>query len=113
AEQSFCILMTGQKLGADTRLRMETMVRTSDGFEIAEVDLRLRGPGDLEGTRQSGVVDLRLSDLARDGQILQTARLAAAKIIEEDVDLELDKHSIYRLELLHQQKGKPDWSQVG
>jgi ATP-dependent DNA helicase RecG len=68
AEQSYCVLMTGYKLGADSRLRMETMVRTTDGFEISEVDLKLRGPGDIEGTQQSGVMDLKLANLAKDGR---------------------------------------------
>ncbi|PJC61746.1 MAG: ATP-dependent DNA helicase RecG, partial [Flavobacteriales bacterium CG_4_9_14_0_2_um_filter_32_27] len=74
AEQSYCILMTGNKLSADGKLRMETMVRTNDGFEIAEVDLKLRGPGDIQGTQQSGLLNLKLADLAKDGQILQAAR---------------------------------------
>src|SRR5688572_30035895 len=84
ADQSYCVLMTGHKLSADTRLRMETMTRTNDGFEISEVDLKLRGPGDIEGTQQSGVMDLKLADLARDGQILQMARNAAQQILDED-----------------------------
>ncbi|HMT30705.1 MAG TPA: ATP-dependent DNA helicase RecG, partial [Bacteroidia bacterium] len=74
AEQSFCILMTGNKLSTDAKLRMSTMVRTNDGFEIAEVDMKLRGPGDIAGTMQSGVMNLQIADLVKDGAILETAR---------------------------------------
>jgi ATP-dependent DNA helicase RecG len=95
AAQSYCVLMTGYKLGADGRLRMETMVRTNDGFEISEVDLRLRGPGDIEGTQQSGVTDLKLANLAHDGQILQLAREAAQAVLEEDLELKLEKNRVY------------------
>jgi ATP-dependent DNA helicase RecG len=112
-EQSFCVLMTGYKLSADTRLRMETMVRTNDGFEISEVDLRLRGPGDLEGTQQSGVMDLRLADLARDGQIVLAARQAAQTILDEDHELAHPKHLIYKQQLELRQKSRPNWSRVG
>src|SRR5688572_17978697 len=69
ADQSYCVLMTGQKLSSESRLRMETMVRTNDGFEISEVDLKLRGPGDIEGTQQSGEMDLKLANLAQDQDI--------------------------------------------
>ena len=93
ADQSYCVLMTGYKLGQDSRLRMETMVRTNDGFEISEVDLKLRGPGDIEGTQQSGVLDLKLANLAQDGQILQLARQAAQSILDEDVNFELEKNN--------------------
>ncbi|MGZ3900422.1 MAG: ATP-dependent DNA helicase RecG, partial [Bacteroidia bacterium] len=113
AEQSYCILMTGYKLGADSRLRMETMVRTNDGFEISEVDLKLRGPGDIEGTQQSGVLDLKLANLAQDGHILQLARQSAQTLLDEDPLLELEKNSIYNLYLLTQQKNRPNWSKVG
>lgn len=113
AEQSFCILMTGYKLSAETKLRMETMVRTNDGFEISEVDLKLRGPGDIEGTQQSGVVDLKLADLAKDGQILQAARFAASDLLDEDRELMLPENEVYRQQLLEKQKNKPNWSRVG
>ncbi|MCC6369720.1 MAG: ATP-dependent DNA helicase RecG [Bacteroidia bacterium] len=113
AEQSFCILLTGYKLGADSRLRMETMVRTSDGFEISEVDLKLRGPGDIEGTQQSGVMDLKLADLAKDGQILQLARQAAQSVLDEDMNFELEKNKVFERQLLMQQKTRPNWSKVG
>jgi ATP-dependent DNA helicase RecG len=85
ADQSYCILVTTYKLSEDTRKRLEIMVQTNDGFEIAEADLKLRGPGDLEGTQQSGMAfDLKIADLARDGQLLQLAREAAAQLLEED-----------------------------
>ncbi|MBL7918170.1 MAG: ATP-dependent DNA helicase RecG, partial [Bacteroidia bacterium] len=113
AEQSYCILMTGYKLGQDSRTRMETMVRTNDGFEISEVDLKLRGPGDIEGTQQSGVVDLKLADLARDGQILQMARNAAKQLLEEDPELEMTIHLPLKNQLQQIYKNRPDWSKVG
>jgi ATP-dependent DNA helicase RecG len=88
AEQSYCILMSSYKLGNESRKRLATMVRTNDGFEIAEVDMKLRGPGDLEGTRQSGIgFDLKIANLAKDGEILQLARTYALKILEEDPEL--------------------------
>jgi ATP-dependent DNA helicase RecG len=92
---------------------METMVRTNDGFEISEVDLKLRGPGDIEGTQQSGVLDLRLADLAKDGQILQMARNAAQQILEEDSELALPKNALYKHEIALKYKNRPDWSKVG
>jgi ATP-dependent DNA helicase RecG len=113
AEQSYCVLMTGYKLGADSRLRMETMVRTNDGFEISEVDLKLRGPGDIEGTQQSGVMDLKLANLAQDGQILQMARQSAQTILDEDPELELQKNNLLKQALTDQSKNRPDWSKVG
>lgn len=85
AEQSYCILVTSYKLSEDTRKRVEIMVRTNDGFEIAEADLKLRGPGDLEGTQQSGIAfDLKIADLAKDGQLLQYVRDIAQEIVESD-----------------------------
>ncbi len=113
AEQSYCVLVTGYKLGADSRLRMETMVRTNDGFEISEVDLKLRGPGDIEGTQQSGVMDLKLANLAQDGHILQLARQAAQSILDEDVNFEMQKNKVYESQLTMQQKNRPNWSKIG
>jgi ATP-dependent DNA helicase RecG len=113
ADQSYCILMTGYKLGADSRLRMETMVRTNDGFEISEVDLKLRGPGDIEGTQQSGVADLKLANLAQDGRILQLARQAAQSVLDEDPELALEKNKVYERQLLIQQQNRPNWSRIG
>ncbi len=112
AEQSYCILLTSFKLSEDARLRIETMVRTNDGFEIAEVDLKMRGPGDLMGTQQSGIVDLNLADLAKDGQIIQLARDAAIKLLKEDPDLTNRNNSIIRKELIRQMRLRPNWSRV-
>lgn len=113
ADQSYCLLLTGYKLGADSRLRMETMVRTNDGFEISEVDLKLRGPGDIEGTQQSGVMDLKLANLAQDGQILHVARQAAQSVLDEDVNFELEKNKVFERQLVLQQKNRPNWSKIG
>lgn len=112
AEQSYCILMTGNKLTDDSRLRMQTMARTNDGFEIAEVDLRLRGPGDMAGTQQSGQMELRIADLARDGAILETARKSAIKVLDEDPSLETEENRITRKQLMLRTKGRKDWSKV-
>lgn len=113
ADQSFCILLTGYKLSADSRLRMETMVRTNDGFEISEVDLKLRGPGDIEGTQQSGVMDLKLANLAHDGAIVQMARNAAENILNEDPELTLEKNKVLYGHLVKAQKNRPNWSKIG
>lgn len=112
AEQSYCILMTDYKLSADSKTRMETMVKTNDGFEIAETDLKLRGPGDLMGTQQSGVLDLKLSNLSKDTQIIQLARDVAIKILKEDADLQAEKNLPIRKEYIRQQKNKPNWSRI-
>lgn len=112
AEQSFCILMTGYKLSADARLRMDTMVRTNDGFEIAEADLRLRGPGDISGTMQSGSVELKIADLAKDGAILELARKAAMQLLEKDPSLTLPENSVTGRILENKMKGRNDWSRV-
>lgn len=92
ADQSYCILMTSHKLGADAKLRLKTMCETNNGFEISEVDLRLRGPGELEGTAQSGVLDLRIADLAKDQLILQEARSAAQFTLDNDPQLTRPEH---------------------
>jgi ATP-dependent DNA helicase RecG len=112
AEQSFCVLMTGYKLSQDAKTRMETMVRTSDGFEIAEVDLRMRGPGDIMGTQQSGILDLKIADLAKDNQLLNLARICAVDVLEEDPDLTHKKNLNIRQELMSQMKRKTHWSRI-
>ncbi|MDO7171272.1 ATP-dependent DNA helicase RecG [Mariniflexile sp. AS56] len=94
AEQSYCILMTGHKLSDDSKTRLATMVRTSDGFEIAEVDLRLRGPGDLMGTQQSGVLNLKIADIIKDKDILQSARFHAKKLLKEDSKLSKPENKV-------------------
>lgn len=93
AEQSFCILMTSHKLSENSKTRLETMVRTNDGFEIAEVDLRLRGPGDIMGTQQSGVLNLRIADIVKDNDILQHARYHAKQVLKNDPSLRLPEHA--------------------
>lgn len=92
AEQSFCVLMTGNKLSADTKVRMDAMCRTNDGFEISEIDLKLRGPGDIMGTQQSGVLNLQIADLVKDQDILKLARTKAIELLKEDINLEKPEH---------------------
>jgi len=92
ADQSYCILMSGKKRSQEAQTRLQTMVQTNDGFEIAEVDLRLRGPGDLMGTQQSGVLQLKIADILKDQDILKTARFYAQKIVETDPEMEAEKH---------------------
>ncbi|NNC69937.1 MAG: ATP-dependent DNA helicase RecG, partial [Flavobacteriaceae bacterium] len=89
AEQSYCILMTSFKLTNDAKIRLDTMVNTSDGFEIAEADLKLRGPGDLMGTQQSGILSLRIADVVKDSRILQRARQVAVAVLKKDPNLSM------------------------
>ncbi|MFN3916412.1 MAG: ATP-dependent DNA helicase RecG [Flavobacteriales bacterium] len=112
AEQSYCVLMTDYKLGEDARTRMETMVRTNDGFEISEVDLKLRGPGDIMGTQQSGMLELKIADLARDGRLIQAARDAAQEILDADPNLEQQQHKTMRDEFIRQSKKRSNWSVI-
>ena len=112
AEQSFCILATGYKLSAEAKLRMETMVRTNDGFEIAEVDLKLRGPGDITGTLQSGVVNLKIADLTKDGAILELARKSASELLNKDPELLLPENRIVARLLDNKMNSRSDWSRV-
>jgi ATP-dependent DNA helicase RecG len=99
AEQSYCILMSGNKLSNDAKLRLDTMVRTTDGFEISEIDLQLRGPGDIEGTQQSGVLDLKLANITQDQALLQEARQAVIQLYENDPDLQKPENGILRIYL--------------
>ncbi|WP_138434372.1 ATP-dependent DNA helicase RecG [Winogradskyella algicola] len=94
AEQSYCILMTGHKLSNDSKTRLETMVRSTDGFEIAEVDLKLRGPGDIMGTQQSGVLNLKIADIVKDKDILERARYHAKSVLKLDPSLALPEHKM-------------------
>ncbi len=112
AEKSYCILMTGDKISKESMKRMETMVQSNDGFEISEVDLQLRGPGDLMGTQQSGVLDLKISNLARDGQIVTLAREAAKKLLEEDPQLLLPIHQSLKEAIRIILKKKPNWGRI-
>jgi ATP-dependent DNA helicase RecG len=112
AEQSYCILMSSHKLSKEARLRIDTMVRTNDGFEIAEVDLKLRGPGNIEGTQQSGLVDLKLTNIAQDQEIIELARTAAYFFIDKDPDLLLPEHNDLLLFLRQNSKSKSNWSRI-
>lgn len=94
ADQSYCILMTSFKLSEEAKTRLETMVRTSDGFEIAEVDLKLRGPGNLMGTQQSGVLNLKIADLTKDGVVLSTARQAAVELLRLDPTISMPENKV-------------------
>ena len=113
ADQSFCILVTNYKLSEVTRKRIDIMCETNDGFRIAEADLKLRGPGDLEGTQQSGMAfDLKIADIARDGQLVQMARDEAQRIVDEDPTCTSQKYEILwsRLKQLH--KTNINWSAI-
>jgi ATP-dependent DNA helicase RecG len=112
AEQSYCILMTSYKLSAEARLRMNTMVRTNNGFEIAETDLELRGPGDLMGTQQSGLLDLLIADLGKDGKILQQAREAASHILQTDPELRKAENSPIKAHLSSLRKTTVNWAKI-
>lgn len=113
ADQSYCILVTGYKLTVETRKRIEIMVQTNDGFEIAEADLKLRGPGDLEGTQQSGVAfDLKIADIARDGQLLQYVREIAERLLDADPNGERPENAIVWQQLKELRKKNVNWSVI-
>jgi ATP-dependent DNA helicase RecG len=112
AEQSYCILMTSYKLSADSKTRMETMVGTNDGFEIAEVDLKLRGPGDLMGTQQSGVLNLQIADIVRDRDILILARNYALQILKDDAPLQKPENAVLRATYIELTKKKNIWNYI-
>ena len=111
AEKSYCILITGSALGKDARERINIMTSTGNGFEIAEKDLELRGPGDIEGTRQSGILNFRLASIVKDRDLLETARQMAAGIIENDPDL-LSAENLQLKSFLEHQKGAVAWSKI-
>ena len=113
ADQSYCILVTGYKLSEDTRKRIEIMVRTNDGFEIAEADLKLRGPGDLEGTQQSGIAfDLKIADIARDGQLLQHVREVAQRVVDADPEGTLPENEVLWRQLKLLRKTNVNWAAI-
>jgi ATP-dependent DNA helicase RecG len=113
SDESWCILMTGHKLSKESRHRIELMCSTNDGFELAEADLRMRGPGDMEGTMQSGLpVDLRLSNLAKDSQILEEARRFATEILQEDPHLDSQKNIQLKVSLSLLKREQRDYSQI-
>ena len=112
ADQSYCILMTSFKLSSDSKIRMETMVSTNDGFEIAEVDLKLRGPGDLMGTQQSGVLNLQIADIVRDKDILLLARNYAIKILKDDAPMQKPENAILKAVFIELTKKKNIWNYI-
>jgi ATP-dependent DNA helicase RecG len=112
ADQSFCILMTGFKLSNDSKTRIETMCATNDGFQIAEVDLKLRGPGDLMGTQQSGVLNLQIADLIKDKEILELARHKAIEIFKIDINLEREEHQKTKEVFMKINEKKTIWNYI-
>jgi ATP-dependent DNA helicase RecG len=112
ADQSYCLLMTSDKISPDAQSRIETMVRTNNGFEIAEADLEIRGPGDLSGTRQSGMIELKMANLLTDGPILEAARTKATEILSEDPELAAIKNRGLKEMLDRLSPDRKDWSQV-
>jgi ATP-dependent DNA helicase RecG len=112
ADQSYCILMTSHKLSSEAKTRLQTMVRTNDGFEIAEVDLRLRGPGDLMGTQQSGILNLKIADIVKDNDILKTARHYAIQLLKEDPSLEKPENLVVRHTYAQLVKHKNIWNYI-
>ena len=111
-EQSFCILMTDYKLSNDAKTRINTMCRTNNGFDISEVDLKLRGPGDIMGTQQSGILDLKLADLAQDGRILQHARQAAISLLKSDPNLNAPPNSMIKKVITRIEEKGHAWSRI-
>ena len=113
ADSSYCILMSNVKISGPTRHRLEVMTQTSDGFVIAEEDMRLRGPGDMEGTQQSGIAfNLHIADIAKDGQIIQAARNDAMRIIDDDPLLTSPQNARLARQLQFLFKRKQDWSRI-
>jgi ATP-dependent DNA helicase RecG len=112
AEQSYCILMTGFKLGNDSKTRIETMCKTNDGFEIAEVDLKLRGPGDIMGKQQSGVLNLQIADLVKDKEILLLAREHAIKLLKDDAAMAKPEHQKMKAIFMEMSAKKNIWNYI-
>ncbi len=112
AEQSYCVLMTDFKISADSRVRIDTMVKTNNGFEISETDLKIRGPGDLMGTQQSGALDLLIADLGRDGAILQDAREAASAVLQDDPELQKSENREIKTQIDAMRKTVVNWSRI-
>ena len=112
SDKSYCILMTDYKLSQTAKTRISTMVRTNDGFEIAEEDLKLRGPGDILGTQQSGILDLKLGDLIKDNQLVVAARGMASELLKKDPNLELQENYLIRQHLAELIRRKPNWGRI-
>jgi ATP-dependent DNA helicase RecG len=112
-DQSYCVLVTGFKLSEETKKRINIMTQTNDGFEIAEADLKLRGPGDLEGTQQSGVaIDLKIANIAKDGQLLQYVREIAVKILEKDPKCDMPENDVLWQQLRLLRKTNLNWGAI-
>ena len=111
AEKSFCILLTGPKISNDARERLKIMTATNDGFKIAEKDLEIRGPGDIGGTRQSGLLNFKLANIVHDKVMLEAARGAAEAILDKDPDMNENEHLPVK-NFLQQQKVKTAWSKI-
>lgn len=111
-EQSYCILMTGNKLSSDAKTRTQTMVATNDGFQISEVDMKLRGPGDIAGTRQSGLLDLKIASIVGDAPLMNKVRIIAQSIIEKDVDLLLAENQLLKSHLAMIQDNSINWGKI-
>jgi ATP-dependent DNA helicase RecG len=111
SEQSFCILLTGNQISKDSRERLQTMCATNDGFLIAEKDLELRGPGDIEGTRQSGALQFKMADIVQDKEILLEAAQYAERLIDADPELQLEEHKMIKTFMLAK-KGKTEWGKI-
>ena len=112
ADKSYCILMSSYKISKEAKKRIETMVRTQDGFEIAEVDLEIRGPGDIMGTQQSGDLNLKLADLAADGVLVGIARDVARDLLKRDEKLQLVENGLIREKLNKILRSRPDWGKI-
>jgi ATP-dependent DNA helicase RecG len=112
AEQSYCILMSDYRLSAEAKVRLQTMVKTNNGFDIAETDLQLRGPGDLMGTQQSGVLDLLIADLGKDGNLLQEAREFAIKVLEDDPELLKPQNKLIKTQVESMKASNVNWSRI-
>ncbi|MDE3144544.1 MAG: ATP-dependent DNA helicase RecG, partial [Bacteroidota bacterium] len=110
-EKSFCILLTGSRVSEDARERIKIMCATNDGFKIAEKDLELRGPGDIEGTRQSGVLNFKLASIVNDKRLLELAKHEAEKLLEQDIEINMAKN-LQLKSFLQSQKGKTGWSKI-
>ena len=111
-EQSFCILMTGSKLSDESKIRVQTMVKTNNGFEIAEADLKLRGPGNILGTQQSGILRLKIADIVKDNKLLKIARELAKEILKKDPKLENSENQIIKRNLSNLQYESNIWNLI-
>ena len=112
AEQSYCILMTSNKLSTESRTRIKTMCKTNDGFKISEVDMQLRGTGDILGTQQSGIVDFKILDLIKDGNIIKVAKSNIEMLLQNDPLLNSSQHEKLKNYYIEQYRGKNKWSRI-